>query len=562
MPLLRLALAQLNVTVGDMDGNCRLIAESIRRAQSHSADVVVVPELAVCGYPPEDLLLKASFVEANLKALQHLVPATRGIAALVGFVDRDKSGRLFNAAAVLVDGRHAATYHKQYLPNYGVFDEKRYFSPGDSPLLLEIEGIRLGVTLCEDLWMEEPCRLLAASGASLVVNLSASPYYAGKLKEREQLFARRAKENQTAIAYCNLVGGQDELVFDGASLLLDAKGKRLMHAAQFREDFVVMDMPLPKKRAVSGRLKARRLPRIAKEYPRLLQHSVRTLGPVEEIYEALRLGLRDYLQKNGFSTAVLGLSGGIDSALTACIAVDALGASRVAGVVMPSRYSSRKTQQDARLLARALGIALHEISIETVFRAYLKTLKPVLTRGNVDLARQNIQARIRGNLLMSLSNAFGWLVLTTGNKSEMATGYTTLYGDMAGGFAVIKDVPKTLVYKLARFRNQRGKDRPIPESVFRRAPTAELAPNQTDQDTLPPYPVLDRILKAYVEEDQGLRRILRKSGAKPGIIRRTIEMVDSAEYKRRQGPPGIKITPKAFGRDRRMPITNRYRESE
>ncbi len=559
MPSLRVALAQLNVTVGDMDGNCRLIADSIRRAQSHSADVVVVPELAVCGYPPEDLLLKASFIEANVKALKQLIPLTRRAIVLVGFVDRDKAGRLFNSAAVLADGRHMGTYHKQHLPNYGVFDEKRYFAPGGSPLLLKANGVRFGVTICEDLWMEQPCRDLSKAGAQLVINLSASPYYAGKLKEREALFAQRAKANRLAIAYCNLIGGQDELVFDGASLLLDAKGRRLMHAAQFREDFIVMDVPLPENRGTSVKLKSRLLPPLAKKYPDLLEHRVRTLGPIQEIYEALRLGLQDYVRKNGFSTVILGLSGGIDSALTACIAVDALGADRVVGVVMPSRYSSFRTQADARLLAKNLRMALHDVSIEPVFRAYLKTLKPLLTSGNTALAQQNIQARIRGNLLMALSNTFGWLVLTTGNKSELATGYTTLYGDMAGGLAVIKDVPKTLVYRLARFRSSKGK--PVPEAVFKRAPSAELAAHQKDQDTLPPYPMLDRILRAYVEEDKGLRAILRQGGFKPQVVRRTIERVDQAEYKRRQGPPGIKITPKAFGRDRRMPITNRYREN-
>jgi len=570
MPPLRLALAQLNVTVGDLDGNARRITEAIRRAQAWRADLVVVPELAVTGYPPEDLLLKPSFVTAAEHALQRVAPSAQGLVALVGCIERDAAGRLYNAVAVLANGRLRATYRKRYLPNYGVFDEKRYFTPGSEAVILILQGVRVGLTICEDLWEAAPCRELARAGAQLVINLSASPYHAGKRSVRQRLFSQRARTNGLAVASCNLVGGQDELVFDGASLILDAQGRLLAQGAQFREDLVVFDLD----RQHLGRLRAGAVRRSMRTVsvdrpttnrPRFAVTRRTPLNPVEEIYEALIVGLRDYVRKNGFSTVVLGLSGGVDSALTACLAADALGPERVVGVVMPSRFSSRATQADARALARRLGMAIREISIEPMFRAYLKTLQPFFGRRPRDVAEQNIQARIRGNLLMALSNKFGWLVLTTGNKSEFATGYCTLYGDMAGGLAVIKDVPKTLVYQLARFRNRRpavvgagGSEAPIPETVLRRAPTAELAPHQTDQDTLPPYPILDRILKAHVEEDRSLQEILSQDRSRAAMVRRVLRMVDHAEYKRRQGPPGIKITPKAFGRDRRMPITNRY----
>ena len=562
MSTLRIALAQLNVTVGDLDGNQRLIEEAIRRAQAWRADCVLVPELAITGYPPEDLLLKPQFVDANLRALERLAPVARGVVAVVGFVNRDRQGRLFNAAAILADGRHLATYHKRWLPNYGVFDEKRYFTPGDRPLVLRLGGVSIGVTICEDLWEESPCRELASAGARVVCNISASPYHAGKLAEREQLFARRARQNHVAVAYCNLVGGQDELVFDGTSLVLDAAGRALARGAQFRDDFLVVDLA-PERIGPAARRSARAVVLSASvpQRPRWSPPVRRRLDRVAEVYAALTVGLRDYVRKNGFSTVVLGLSGGVDSALTACVAVDALGAGCVVGVIMPSRFSSSATQDDARQLASALGIALHEMSIEPVFEAYLATLKPFFQGKPADVTEQNVQARIRGNLLMALSNKFGWLVLTTGNKSEIATGYTTLYGDMAGGFAVIKDVPKMLVYELAAYRNRPGLGSPIPRSVLKRAPTAELAPHQTDQDTLPPYPVLDRILKSYVEEDRSLSQILSRNHVEPAMARRVLAMVDRAEYKRRQGPPGIKITPKAFGKDRRMPITNRYRQS-
>ena len=661
MSILRIALAQLNLTVGDLDGNAHRIEEAIRRARAWLADLVLMPELAVTGYPPEDLLLKPQFVQANRRVVERLAASTRGLAALVGCVHRGANGELYNAAAVLNDGRWIATYRKQCLPNTGVFDEKRYFTPGPEPLLLDVGGARVGLTICMDLWEEGPCRTLAAAGARLIMNLSASPYHAGKLALRERLFSRTALRHRVAIAYCNLVGGQDELVFDGASLVFDARGSLLARAAQFQEDFVVVDVPVPVGR---GRASTRltltdtgavprttcsacpsptplsRGARLEHRHRRSLalasQHrQVRTVGflpaptrlgvakprgqmtvparaplarrrflsrlsPEAEVYEALTTGLRDYVRKNGFATVVLGLSGGVDSALTACIAADALGPTHVVGIIMPSRFSSSKTQADAARLAEALGIDTREISIEPVFQAYLDTLKPCLGDRVAGVTGQNIQARIRGNFLMALSNASGWLVVTTGNKSEMATGYTTLYGDMAGGLALIKDVPKTLVYRLARFRNARvcltsparagepahgghGPGAPIPASILRRAPTAELAPRQRDQDTLPPYDTLDRILEAYVEEDRSLSEILGRlpvrvpraggpDGAPqrgaahashcldPATVKRVLWMVDRSEYKRRQGPPGIKITPRAFGRDRRMPITNRYRQ--
>jgi len=562
MPALRIALAQVNVTVGDLVGNRRRILEAIRAAQAWLADVVVLPELAVTGYPPEDLLLKPRFVEENLAVLQSLTAASRGGVVVVGYVDRNRHGQLMNAAAVLAGGRHVATYHKQCLPNYGVFDEKRYFTPGTQPTLLDLGGVRMGITICEDLWEPAPLRRLAKSRAQLAVNLSASPYYAGKLTEREALFARRARQSRLAVAFCNLVGGQDELVFDGASLVLDARGRRLAHGAQFREDLLVVDLEptrLGSRRPQRGQ--AVSLPVRLSDRPQVARQDPPELSGVAEVYEALVLGVRDYVSKNGFSTVVLGLSGGIDSSLTAAIAVDALGAEHVMGVVMPSRYSSPETQDDARMLGRRLGVEVRDLAIEPVFRAFEDALAPLFSGCAEDVTEQNLQARIRGMLLMALSNKFGWLVLTTGNKSETATGYTTLYGDMAGGFAVIKDVPKTLVYELARYRNARGADGLIPESVLRRVPTAELAPHQTDQDTLPPYEVLDRILKAYVEEDRSVNAILGSNQLASTTVRQVVRLVDRSEYKRRQGPPGIKLTPKAFGRDRRMPITNRYEPS-
>ncbi|MBI2093989.1 MAG: NAD+ synthase [Candidatus Omnitrophica bacterium] len=547
MSKLRIALAQLNTTVGDIEGNQGRIAEAILRAKAWFADLVIVPELALTGYPPEDLLLKPQFIDANERALKRLLPLTQGIVAIVGYVQQQRDGSLYNAAAVLAGGRRLATYHKRCLPNYGVFDEKRYFTPGSEVLLLQVGKIPVGVTICEDLWELQPARDLAKAGAQLIVNLSASPYHAGKLALRQKLFSKRAKENGVCVAFCNLIGGQDELVFDGASLVVDASGSIVGQARQFAEDLLVVDLELASKSLPQRPA----LPALAKQG---------ILKPVEEIYEALSLGLKDYVRKNGFSSVVLGLSGGVDSALTATIAVDALGSSRVKALVMPSRFSSRETQQDARKLAETLGIESWDVSIESLFVSYLKTLRRFFRSMPANTTEQNIQARIRGNLLMALSNKFGWLVLTTGNKSETATGYTTLYGDMAGGLALIKDVPKTLVYQLARYRNRRRNKPVIPQSILQRAPTAELALGQKDQDTLPPYEMLDRILQAYVEENRSLKQIIQGQRVPVEVAQGVVKMVDRSEYKRRQAPPGIKITPRAFGRDRRMPITNQYQE--
>ena len=562
MPKLRIALAQINVTVGDLTGNRRLILDRLLQAKAWRADVVVFPELAVTGYPPEDLLLKPSFVADNLAELARLQWACQGIVAFVGFVDQAADGRLYNAAAVLAGGRRIATYHKQCLPNYGVFDEQRYFTPGHRTLALDLGGVRTGVSICEDLWEGQPIERIARAGCRLAINLSASPYHAGKLHERVRLFARRAKEHRLAIAYCNVVGGQDELIFDGASLMLDAESRVLAQGRQFRDDLVLADLAWAEAKPPTDRPVVR-VPWAPSDAPPVAATRRPGLERRHEVYEALTLGVRDYVRKNGFTTVVLGLSGGIDSSLVACVAVDALGAEQVVGVVMPSRFSSSATQGDARELARRLGIRCETISIEACFSAFLKTLQPLFAGRPDDVAEQNLQARIRGTLLMALSNKFGWLVLTTGNKSEMATGYCTLYGDMAGGFAVIKDVPKTLVYELARFRNARGPGAgPISARILARAPTAELAPNQKDQDTLPPYEVLDPIIRGYVEEDRGVQHILGRGRFQAATVGRVIRMIDASEYKRRQAPPGVKITPKAFGKDRRMPITNRYRERD
>jgi len=539
---MRIALAQLNVAVGDLTGNVRRITGAIARARTARARLVVCPELAITGYPPEDLLFKPAFVQANLRAVQAVAARTRGIAVIVGFVDRDREGRLFNAAAVATAGRITARYHKQCLPNYGVFDELRYFTAGITPGVVEVAGCRVGVSVCEDIWREEgPVRSQAAAGAELLVNLSASPYHAGKLRTREQLLTRRARQTGRPVVYVNLVGGQDELVFDGASVVVDAQGRVRRRAAQFREELLIVDVPVGRGAAGWGR--------VIPSQP---------LPLMEEVYETLVLGTRDYVTKNGFTDVVLGMSGGIDSALTAVIAADAVGPAHVTSVSMPSPYNAMETRQDARAVAHALGTRYLMLPITPVLQAYQETLKEAFGSRPPDVTEENLQARIRGTMLMGLSNKFGWLVLSTGNKSEISTGYCTLYGDMVGGFSVLKDVPKTWVYQLARVANRRAGREVIPESVFRRPPTAELKPRQVDQDTLPPYPLLDRLITAYVEEDRPpavLRRL-----APPRVVGRVVRMIDGAEYKRRQAPPGIKITPRAFGKDRRMPITNRYHE--
>jgi NAD+ synthase (glutamine-hydrolysing) len=552
---LRVALAQINPTVGDVEGNAAMIGDWINRARAERVDLVVFPELCLPGYPAEDLYLKAHFLEANRRALVELASGVRGITALVGFAEPASAGasrRAHNSLAALADGSVQAVYRKSRLPNYGVFDEQRYFEPGAEPASIEVGGVAVGLTVCEDCWVEgPPASLEAAQGAELIANPSGSPYHRGKGREREQMFAARARAYGTHFAFCNLVGGQDELVFDGHSFVLDPAGELIARAAQFEQELLVCEVPA----AAPGRL-------------------AEPLADVAEVYAALVLGLRDYVLKNGFRHVGVALSGGVDSALVALIAVDALGPDRVSCVVMPSPHSSEETQEDARTIAANLGAELVELPIAPLMTVYEDSLREVfggrsgggppegLPRdparpSEPDLAAENIQARIRGNLMMALSNKHGWLVLTTGNKSELSVGYATLYGDMAGGFAVIKDVPKTLVYELTRHRNERADREPVPRSVLERAPSAELRPDQLDSDSLPPYELLDSILEAYVERDSG-REEMVAAGMPAETVDEVIRMVDRSEYKRRQAPPGIRITPKAFGRDRRLPITNRF----
>ncbi len=576
---LRIALAQMDPTVGDVEGNARAALEWIERARDAGAGLVVLPELVISGYPPEDLLLKAHFLDACRQALDRLAAQVDGIVAVVGFPEGDLA--VHNSAAVIADRLVQAVYRKCLLPNYGVFDERRYFEPGDVGGVVELGAVRVGLTVCEDIWFPgPPASMEALSGATLVVNASASPYHRGKGLARERLVADRARETSAAFALCNAVGGQDELVFDGHSVVVSPTGETLARAGQFDEELLVCDLDLeacgPREGGGAPVLASleRREPRGAVE-----RSLAEPLDAVAEVYAALRLGLADYVRKNGFERVLVAVSGGIDSALVALLAADALGGDRVTCVVMPSPHSSTETQEDARSIARNLGAELVEIPIEPAMAAYEGLLvsadggwtsgpdaRPTsdpTARGReaehaVGLAAENVQARIRGNLIMALSNRHGWLVLTTGNKSEMSVGYATLYGDMAGGFAVIKDVPKTLVYDLVRYRNELDGRELVPGSVLERAPSAELRPGQLDEDSLPPYDLLDRILEAYVEDDQG-REELIAAGLESEAVDDVLAMVDRAEYKRRQAPPGIKITPKAFGRDRRLPITNRYR---
>jgi NAD+ synthase (glutamine-hydrolysing) len=572
---LRLALCQINATVGDIAGNAHRILDGLSSARAAGAELVLFGELALTGYPPEDLLLREHFLTDTRAALEDLAREITGTSttAIVGFPEL-ADGHVYNAAAVLGDGAVQYVYRKLHLPNYGVFDERRYFTPGSAGATIDIAGRRIGLTVCEDLWQPgSPASEESEAGASLLVNISASPYHAGKGAERERLFAHRAVESGTYVAFCALVGGQDELVFDGHSFVLDPTGATIARAGQFAEDLLVCDLDLPPAgdtpAAAHGTTPAS-APLATVNAPGDQNPPRPQLAPVEaEVYAALELGLRDYVQKNGFAGVVLGLSGGIDSALVACLAADALGPERVNVAIMPSPYSSTATQSDAHALAAALAVQAHELAIKTVMDAYTHTLHSDFDGLPHDLTEENLQARIRGNLLMALSNKFGWLVLATGNKSEMSVGYTTLYGDLAGGFAVIKDVPKTLVYRLCEWRNSPagvvvGDDAPprspspIPASIITRPPTAELRHDQRDEDSLPPYELLDRILHGYIELDHGRERLIA-DGLPAAEVDRTIRLVDLAEYKRRQAPPGIKVTTRAFGRDRRMPITNRYR---
>ncbi len=560
---LRLALCQLNPTVGAIEANAELALEQIRAAGAAGADLAVLPELTITGYPPEDLLLKRHFLDAADAALTELAGEVEGVVAVVGSPDRGPA--LHNGLHVLASGSRVATYRKVLLPNYGVFDERRYFEPGEGGELIEIDGVLIGLTVCEDVWLPgPPASVEALAGAALIINASASPFHRGKGAARERMIAERARENGVAVALCNMVGGQDELVFDGHSVVVDAEGETLARAGQFDSELLICDLELPRGTPLTaepsrapvvaslGEPSAAGADRVVAE-PSLAS----PLDEVEEVYAALRVGLRDYVAKNGFSRAVLGLSGGIDSALVAMVAADALGGERVSCVIMPSPHSSDETQGDARAIAANLGGETIEINIAETMGAYERALADRFAGMDPGVAEENIQARIRGNIVMALSNKFGWLPLSTGNKSEMSVGYATLYGDMAGGFAVIKDVPKTLVYELVRRRNARAGTDLVPASVIERPPTAELRPDQLDSDSLPPYEVLDLALEEYIERD-GSRETMIAAGIDGEVAERVIGLVDRAEYKRRQAPPGVKITPKAFGRDRRLPITNRF----
>ena len=573
MRTLRLALAQINSAVGDLDGNTRKIIEQVEAARSLKADLVAFPELAVPGYPPEDLLFKSQFIQANIAKMHQVVGASSGIAVIVGFADADSA--VYNAAAVAFDGDLVGIYHKMVLPNYGVFDEERYFSAGTASPTYVIGGAQVGVNVCEDIWDRQgPSIAQRRAGAGLIVNISASPFHAGKRHSRDDMLATRAMENGVFVAYVNLVGGQDELVFDGASVILDPAGKVVARGRQFQEDLVVADLPVESlvasrarhadpniqpKGSTSGSVAIPVSDATSNSRPPLPVRPEPALYDDDgEVYAALVTGTRDYVHKCGFDRVLIALSGGIDSSLVAAIAVDALGPENVTGVAMPSRYSSEGSLLDAMELADNLRIELQTVAIEDAFSAHLDTLAPYFKGTETGVAEENLQSRIRGVLIMALSNKHGWLVLTTGNKSEMAVGYATMYGDMAGGYAVIKDVPKTMVYRLAEHRNAQSPGNVIPQSIIEKAPSAELRPNQIDEDSLPPYAVLDPILKAYAEDDLSFDEIV-DMGFGQETVKRVIAMVDSSEHKRRQAPPGIKITPRNFGRDRRMPVANRYR---
>ncbi len=577
MKTFRIALAQIDPTVGDLEGNTAKIIRSIRQAEDYAAEVIAFPELSVTGYPPEDLLLKPQFIKDNIDALRKIKEEVWDIIAVVGFVD--KRNDIYNAAAVLHNKNIVDVYHKMYLPNYGVFDEFRYFQVGSRFPLYSIGDVTFGVNICEDIWYPEgPAHVQALLGAEVIININASPYHIGKGAYRETMLCTRASDNSVIIAYLNAVGGQDELVFDGHSFVVNEKGEIICRGAQFEEDLIILDLNLdavfmqrlhdPRRRqealAAAEKSKVERVV-VSRERSRKMKEPVEkrdfgVLPASEEIYRALVLGTCDYVGKNSFRETVIGLSGGIDSSLVAAVAVDALGRERVKGLFMPSPYTSKESREDAFELARNLGIEIIEVPVTDVFNAYLKTLEERFRGRAPDVTEENLQARIRGNILMAFSNKFNWLVLTTGNKSEMSVGYSTLYGDMAGGFAVIKDVPKTMVYDLCRWRNEKEGRPLIPKRVLDKEPSAELKPDQRDIDTLPPYEVLDPVLKAYVEDDRSFEEIL-SSGCEVECVEKVIGMIDKSEYKRRQSPPGIKITRRAFGRDRRFPITSRYKST-
>ncbi|MFH1293458.1 MAG: NAD+ synthase [Pseudomonadota bacterium] len=576
MRTLRIAMAQINTTVGDLEGNTKKILQYIEQARHLGVDLITFPELAITGYPPEDLLLMPQFVNENLDYLKEIIKATSGICVIVGFVD--KKDDLYNAAAIINNGTLAGVYHKIYLPNYGVFDENRYFQGGNEIPVFNLGETAIGLNICEDMWYPEgpTTTQTLKGGAELIVNISASPYHAEKGNSRKRMLATRAADNIVIVAFNNLVGGQDELIFDGGSMILDQKGDLLCQGKQFEEDFIVTDLNLdavflqrihdPRRRKDKfapsdheDNLKKIDL-KMAKtqKKPALPKRDIEDVSRLEEVYRALVLGVSDYVKKNGFKKVVLGLSGGIDSSLAAAIAADALGRENVIGVAMPSPYTSSESQEDAENLASNFKIKFKSIPIVDAIKAYERMLSSEFQGLTPGVTEENLQARIRANILMALSNKFGWLVLTTGNKSESSVGYCTLYGDMAGGFGVIKDVPKTLVYELARYRNSIEETEVIPRRVLIKPPSAELRPEQKDTDSLPPYSILDPILQAYVEEDKSLEEIL-SMGFEEEIVKEVIRLVNRNEYKRRQSPPGIKITPRGLGKDRRLPISNKYR---
>ncbi|MEC7640541.1 MAG: NAD+ synthase [Nitrospinota bacterium] len=562
-PSIRLARAQINTIVGNFEHNVEKITTCLEKATRQQANVVLFPEMAITGYPPEDLLLKPDFISQNVRALKSLIPRSKGLTALIGYVEPLKNA-LFNSAALVTDGRLLGNYRKMNLPNYGVFDEKRYFKEGSALCRFVQNGISLGVTICEDIWenTETPFQV------DILLNISSSPFYSGKSNVREALIQKRAKQFKAYVAYANLVGGQDELVFDGQSLVAGPNGKLIARGKAFEEELILVDLPVsrPKLSRSAGKkakptLKVKTYKIACKAIQTkepLLTRKIGVTNPTEEIFKALVLGTRDYILKNGFEKVVIGLSGGIDSALTSVIATEALGAENVIGVLMPSPYSSAGSIMDSRRLAKNLEIDTFIFSIESAMHAYEQILAQAFRGSPSGIAEENLQARIRGNLLMALSNKMGWLVLTTGNKSEFSVGYCTLYGDMAGGFAVIKDLPKGQVYQLAEYVNRKKKQEVIPQAILKKEPSAELRPDQKDSDSLPEYSILDTVLRHYIEEDKGMEE-LKKLGVTIQEIERIIGLVDQNEYKRRQGPPGVKITPKAFGKDRRLPITNHYK---
>ena len=568
---MRISLAQINPTVGDLEGNLGKIQSFVKQARSRQADLVAFPELALCGYPPEDLLLKRRFQSANRNYLRKLAQEITTLPTVCGCVHVEK-GKVYNAAALLQNHERQLVYHKVDLPNYGVFDEERYFQSGDKVAVFDLAGVRIGLSVCEDIWVAGGvCEAQAKLGAKLLLNVSSSPYHLRKFAERLELLRQVAREYQVYVAYVNTVGGQDELVFDGGSLLLDPKGKLVARAAQFTEELLTVDLPLraiksppelPRKVSVGDLTLAvqhteLKLPGRRKARRRIVQRNVERLPQAEEVYQALVLGTRDYVFKNGFKRVMIGLSGGVDSALTAAVAVEALGAGRVETLYLPSRYSSKLSQRLVEKQARLLGVRLRTLPIDSLFTAYNESLRPFFVGREPDVTEENLQARIRGNLLMAFSNKFGYLILNTANKSEAAVGYSTLYGDMVGGFAVLKDIPKTLLYEVCRHLNRSRKHEVIAKGIIRRPPSAELKAEQLDTDSLPPYDVLDPILKAFVEEDQDILDIV-KQGFERKTVERVARLVIRAEYKRRQSAPGIKITPRAFGKDRRWPITNKF----